>query len=985
MSTANGEIAPEGRVGSSSNGNTAKKVPQDNGFKKALRESERKGSNVFFLDQNTRLQFSSKKAFVLMSGEDSGDLSTRIIEHSVPSDGSYLLLGRFDPFHEEAEPLRSVLHCLIQCLWSQIAPPGGGGSGDEAPEETILDTIRETIRADRQNVFDNHEDFSKFHEESTETPLDSTVDELFRRLDAMSVMRIVNWIPKVLRAISRLDKQLAKMVVYDIHHASQNSLEMLRYIIAETDCPSLFMATTNRADNNKSIMKNLNLRELKGVEVFKMTYNDALLPLCAGVSSTKEGGATADSYELNAMPRDVTKILEVACCFGLSVPQPFLLASLPSSKMPSDELLSSHGLLSSSYFGEKEYFFSGDQLRDSLYSRIKNKAEMHLLIANRLLGNGVLERPSPKGKTFVIFHIRRGHEEVEGDDRYELVRVCIEEGKAFAKIARFPIAWAWMKLGLSLLKRSSWQDKYPTTLNLHNTAVGVAYSLGDHEKVLELAATIARNANKMDDTLMSRVMTGYALGGAGKDEDALKLGLVALISVEEDFRGQDTKGRVAARYMKTKRLIHQTGFEELRGFVPMTNSKMLGKMQLLAVSLSNAFIPRPLLAATLSMRMIELTLEHGASSLSSFAFAVFGMLVGSFGGSTEESYDYASLGLEMLNKYHSREWVPRVYLAVFGFIYGWKQPISASLPPLKFAFLAGICTGDTEVRVLMCSWLYLTPNSLGIWSQSSTTIASVILYFHCVLGRPLRVMTSELSWLMEEMTVCTRSAPPNLYQSFQEAIDVLSRPGEKNMCHEFLAIERKMFDETKPGKGYDPLAWTTHLLQLMVAVVLGNGAEQWKAALTAEHFLKRPIFGADSACLLLWDALATISSIHEGNGMVRRRLQVKRVRERLKRLQSFPATARRFWLGKALLIEAELAALSKQEQKAVAFFERSIKATSKANLLLEEAIATERFGRFMARSGRKQDAKSHLQKASELFERHGSLAKVRQLRTNGSG
>jgi predicted ATPase len=106
--------------------------------------------------------------------------------------------------------------------------------------------------------------------------------------------------------------------------------------------------------------------------------------------------------------------------------------------------------------------------------------------------------------------------------------------------------------------------------------------------------------------------------------------------------------------------------------------------------------------------MMKLTLTHGLCFMSPLAFSTFGMLCTRIFPTPDEAFRYGEIGLELLNKFQVREYLPRVYAAYYACIFPWKYPLPESLDYLIHAQRVGMQTGDVEFACLCANlWGYI--------------------------------------------------------------------------------------------------------------------------------------------------------------------------------------------------------------------------------------------------------------------------------------
>ena len=182
--------------------------------------------------------------------------------------------------------------------------------------------------------------------------------------------------------------------------------------------------------------------------------------------------------------------------------------------------------------------------------------------------------------------------------------------------------------------------------------------------------------------------------------EAKEHSLIILRQLGETFPNKATKLHIALAALKTRRMLRGKSNGAILQLTNMSDSVKLAVMQILNVMFLNVYVTDPLFAPLIAIRMVNLSITYGLSSLASTGFAVYGVLSCSLDGRVELGYKYGQLALLLLEKFNCPEFLPRVHAAVYGFIYGWKHEFSVSIEPLRYAYQIGLETGDTEFAMV---------------------------------------------------------------------------------------------------------------------------------------------------------------------------------------------------------------------------------------------------------------------------------------------
>mmetsp|Transcript_11530 Transcript_11530/g.26702 ORF Transcript_11530/g.26702 Transcript_11530/m.26702 type:complete len:161 (-) Transcript_11530:166-648(-) len=135
---------------------------------------------------------------------------------------------------------------------------------------------------------------------------------------------------------------------------------------------------------------------------------------------------------------------------------------------------------------------------------------------------------------------------------------------------------------------------------------------------------------------------------------------------------------------------------------------------------------------------------------------------------------------------------------------------------------------------------------------------------------------------------------------------------------------------------------------------------------------------------MLFDGLSNLCLYKETRKMRRKHLSVARAW--IKMIDRLAGTAPDFCLGKLFLLKAELASVSRRKNNydVVKFYKCAIALCQKGGLLMEEAIANERTGKYFASVGKEIEAQPHLEQACQLYQKWGAGGKVAKLRVDAS-
>ena len=118
----------------------------------------------------------------------------------------------------------------------------------------------------------------------------------------------------------------------------------------------------------------------------------------------------------------------------------------------------------------------------------------------------------------------------------------------------------------------------------------------------------------------------------------------------------------------------------------MEDEHQLACIRVLQTMTLHCLMARPPLALLNILTAVKITLKYGLSAMSAPIFATYGMFCLSVMNQIDDGLRFGRLGLTLLERFGSIEYLPRVYAAYYGVIGPCVDAIDHSLEPLKKAY-----------------------------------------------------------------------------------------------------------------------------------------------------------------------------------------------------------------------------------------------------------------------------------------------------------
>src|SRR6476469_4975301 len=171
--------------------------------------------------------------------------------------------------------------------------------------------------------------------------------------------------------------------------------------------------------------------------------------------------------------------------------------------------------------------------------------------------------------------------------------------------------------------------------------------------------------------------------------------------------------------------------ETLANLPEMTDLNKRVAMGILLKSAPLAFHVAPALFPQVPFTMIHLCIEYGNSPQAASGYAVYGLLLCGSLGEIEAGYRFGQLGLNLLERFDTKELKSYVYVVFNGHIRHWKEHGKETLAPLIEGIESGLETGDLDDVgyncIYYCDHIFFTGQPLEFVDQKQAQYLDLLL------------------------------------------------------------------------------------------------------------------------------------------------------------------------------------------------------------------------------------------------------------------
>lgn len=343
------------------------------------------------------------------------------------------------------------------------------------------------------------------------------------------------------------------------------------------------------------------------------------------------------------------------------------------------------------------YSFAHDQIQQAAYDLMDEQVrrDIHIRVGEYLIyiwrGEGL------KGRNL---YMAGRHLQMAGDHigkRIEWLSACevlTAAAKQSVESAAYSDALSFYETLAAIIGDEGWSDDYEKTLAVYDSMVEVAYMASNHDMVEQLAQKIKSNTQ---DTLHMATVYQYeiqSLMGMQAYDKALPLMIEALGSVGLDVNLDFGDEQTGQAFTELAKRLGNRQVNDLIDLPVMDNNYRIASMRLLAGVMPLLFNMAPQLLAVVTIHMILVSLEHGNSKYSAYAYAFMGTLLCGVLKDYESGIDYGELSIALIHKMDAVDEIPKNYMLVSQHVFQFRDHLEKVIEMEEKAFRTGIETGD---------------------------------------------------------------------------------------------------------------------------------------------------------------------------------------------------------------------------------------------------------------------------------------------------
>ncbi|KAL3936581.1 MAG: hypothetical protein SGBAC_008134 [Bacillariaceae sp.] len=616
------------------------------------------------------------------------------------------------------------------------------------------------------------------------------------------------------------------------------------------------------------------------------------------------------------------------------------------------------------------YRFLHDQVKEAAYNLVEPSQHPRLHVSlGRFLCKLLTPDELEKYVFVVLDQMSLGIDCIFAEsEKVQLASLCLLAGKKAIISSDFKTSLELLERGLGLLDvRKRWRDEYDLTHGLYNKIAQVTCCLGDFEGTDEAAKAVAQNARSYNDRLQTLMLQIYTYGTRMRLKESIELGLDVLQQLGEPIPRNPGTPQILLELFKVKRILKRRSDASIVGLPDITDQTKLSAMGILNLLIAPSFIARPKLLPLVTFRLFKLTLDHGASAVSSVACSGTGLVLANI-GDHDTAYRLGQLALQFIGRYDAvrNDWIPRVYVGHYGVISLAKEPIGNVLEKLAYAHQVGLECGDIEMG-------FVCLHMCRVYS------------FHA--GYSLLDLQPKLKIALDQMKAQNQTLWYEMTHICYEALLVLmgrsSDPAVTNGCLMTIETGSKKLTEVLQTANLEVQMFmcAAAIHRMMTAYHSGDfqvALKMAKRSRNARRILGTSMYVPFQVC---YDALTCITLLRQQHVIspIRKRRLLYQTQNSLAYFKKTASAVPENYLHKIHLIEGELLAYRRKPAQAVSMYGRAQEHARKHGFLEVVAIACEQEALVRREFGMADQSECY-QRAIRYYEEWGATAKATRMK-----
>lgn len=605
---------------------------------------------------------------------------------------------------------------------------------------------------------------------------------------------------------------------------------------------------------------------------------------------------------------------------------------------------------------EGTYQFLHDRVQEAAYALTPNedRAAQHLRIG-RLLATHTPPEKQEEAIFEIVSQLNLGAALIiSAEEREQVAKLNLISAQRAKHSTAYNSALTYLAAGRALLPDDSWQRCSSLTFALEFHRAECEFLTGALSAAEERLSMLSSRPSRLVDFAAVAQLREELFTTLGQSDRSIEVCLNYLRHVGVEWSAHPTKKEVRQEYERLWQQIGSRSIEDLVDLPLLTDPEWRATMEVLTGVVSPALFTDENLLCLIIFRMANLSLEHGNSDGSCFAYVWLGMILGPHFGDYQAGFRFGKLGLDLVEQRGLRRFEARVYLIFGRGVIPWTRPLRSGRLLVRRAFDAANKLGDLTFAALSCENLITNLLASGDPLRDVQREAEAGLEF---------ARQTRFGLVIDRITIQIK-----LIRSLRGLASFIDTEFDEPR------FERHLKEEPHLAIA----ACWYWIRKLQARFFAGAYTSAIEAAVNAERLLWTSSSFFELAEYHLYAAL-TRAALCDTASAAERIRHLEYLAAHYRCLQEWAENCPENFANRAALVAAEIARLEGREFDAERLYEEAIRSASANGFVHNEALANEIAARFYAVHGFEKIARTYLRDARYGYLVWGADGKVRQL------
>jgi len=665
--------------------------------------------------------------------------------------------------------------------------------------------------------------------------------------------------------------------------------------------------------------------------------------------------------KLNRMPASTQNSLKQLACLGNSADFGMLEMVYQESLEEIDRQLWEAVLAGLVFRSEDSYRFLHDRAQEAAYSLIpvQFRSEAHLRIGRLLVAQTPAEKLNEEIFE-IVNQLNRGSDLItSAAERARLAELNLVAARRAKSSAAYASALSYLIVARGLLpEKTSDDDSYDLTFSIESLLAECELLTGNLAASEDRLLKLAQHAMTRHDLAVVTRLQLTVYTALDRSDRGVEVCLEYLRQDGKTWPLHPTIDEVHSEYDRVWALIGSRQIEDFVDLPVMTDAEVLDAMDVLTEVVTPAVFFDEKLSSFLLCRMVLLSLKHGNTDASSFAYVWFAVVARSGFGNYKDAFRFGRLGYELVEKRGLRSYEARTLMSFGNLVIPTAKHALEGRDMVRRAFDAAYRNGDLTFAAY--SWNQLITNFLAVGDPLTEALAEgekgLAFAERAHFGLVVDLLTAQV-----QLIRTLRGLTPKFGCFNDDHFDELE-------FERHLASNPVLAD---PEFGYWALKVQARYLSLDYDAAVHASAKAQPLLWSAPSLFEPSGFRFYSALshAAAWDSAAPD----------KKQEHLEALAAHHKQLETWAGHCPENFENRAALVGAEIARIEGRLIDAEGLYEKAIRSAHANGFIHNEAVAYEVAARFFAARGFDKIADTYLREARYCYFRWGADGKVRQL------